>query len=81
MVKKKNNIENKVKIIISKILKLSINKIKSSSGPANISKWDSLSNQNIISSLEKEFDIIFDAQDLIEMDNLSEIIGVIYSKL
>ena len=63
MVKKKNNIENKVKIIISKRLKLSINKIKSSSGPANISKWDSLSNQNIISSISfVSFHFVFGLQ-------------------
>ena len=49
--------------------------------PADIPKWDSLGHATLAHNLEREFDIRFDIDELMALENVREIIRVIALKL
>lgn len=62
-------IENKIKKVMSTIFNIDLNEISDNSSPNNIDKWDSMAHMNLIVELEKEFDLLFDANEITEMIN------------
>jgi acyl carrier protein len=49
--------------------------------PGDIDAWDSMGHVTLASSLEQEFKLSFDVDDLMAMENVREIVRVIGSKL
>ncbi len=49
--------------------------------PADIRAWDSMGHVTLASSLEQEFSLTFDVDDLMEMENVREIVRIVQSKL
>ncbi len=49
--------------------------------PADIRAWDSMGHVTLASSLEQEFNLAFDVDDLMEMENVREIVRIVQSKL
>ncbi len=49
--------------------------------PDEIQAWDSMGHVTLASSLEKEFGLTFDVDDLMEMENVKEICRIVQSKL
>jgi acyl carrier protein len=49
--------------------------------PADIKAWDSMGHVALASSLEQEFDLTFDVDELMEMENVREIVRIVHSKL
>ncbi len=49
--------------------------------PDEITAWDSMGHVTLASSLEKEFGLTFDVDDLMEMENVKEICRIVQSKL
>ena len=47
----------------------------------DIDKWDSLQHINLLSMLEVEFDIKFEIDEIISMENVGDMIKVIESKI
>ena len=54
---KKKKIEEEVYKIISKVLKISKNKLNKKTSMLNTSEWDSMANLNIYAKLEKNYSI------------------------
>ena len=54
-----NNIEKRIKNIMSLVFSISIEEIDDESSPDTIESWDSLKQMNLVISLEEEFNIIF----------------------
>jgi len=52
-----------------------------STTPDEIAAWDSMGHVTLASSLEKEFGLTFDVDDLMEMENVKEICRIVESKL
>jgi acyl carrier protein len=48
--------------------------------PGDIKAWDSMGHVTLASALEHEFDVTFDIDDLMEMENVREILRVVRSK-
>jgi acyl carrier protein len=48
--------------------------------PGDIKAWDSMGHVTLASALEHEFDVTFDIDDLMEMENVREILRVVQSK-
>ena len=48
--------------------------------PNDVPAWDSLGHIELASSLEREFDISFDVDELMAMENVREIVRVVRSK-
>ena len=66
--------EKKVYEVISKVMKVPIEKLSIDSSPDTLEEWDSLSHINLIMSLEDEFNIQFSEEQIIEMLNVELII-------
>lgn len=66
--------EKKVYEVISKVMKVPIEKLSIESSPDTLEEWDSLSHINLIMSLEDEFNIQFSEEQIIEMLNVELII-------
>lgn len=47
----------------------------------DIDGWDSLQHINLLSMLEKEFDMEFDIDEIVSMENVGDMINVIESKI
>lgn len=55
--------------------------VSMNTSPDEISAWDSMGHVTLASSLEKEFGLTFDVDDLMEMENVKEICRIVQSKL
>ena len=73
-------IENKIKKVMSTIFNIDLNEISDNSSPNDIDKWDSMAHMNLIVELEKEFDLLFDANEITEMINFKSIMLIVTSK-
>jgi acyl carrier protein len=49
--------------------------------PDDVKGWDSMGHVTLASSLEREFNISFDVDDLMAMENVREIVRIVQSKV
>jgi len=71
------NTQEKVIKIIAKALELEVNKIDEDTAIGDYPNWDSMGQLLIITSLEKEFDIKFDPEDIMELEDVGDMIAAI----
>ncbi len=57
------------------------NTISMNTTPDEVAAWDSMGHVTLASSLEKEFGLTFDVDDLMEMENVKEICRIVQSKI
>tara|TARA_B100000780_G_C21052103_1_gene422537 strand:+ start:794 stop:1024 length:231 start_codon:yes stop_codon:yes gene_type:complete len=72
--------DNKIKLIMSSVFKVSIESIDDDSSPDSLDYWDSLGHMVLISAIEDEFDIELDESEIIEMMNFKLIKLIIKEK-
>jgi len=66
--------KNKLFIIMSEVFGVDVDKISVDSSSENIKNWDSLKHMNLIITLEEEFNITFEEDDIPEMQNVKKIL-------
>ena len=71
------NIQEKVIKIIAEAIEVDINKIDEDTAIGDFPNWDSMGQLVIITSLEKEFDIKFDPEDIMELEDVGDMIALI----
>ena len=49
--------------------------------PDDIKAWDSMGHVALASSLEQEFNLSFDVDEMMEMENVRQIVRIVQSKL
>jgi acyl carrier protein len=74
-------IENKIKNVMAAIFNVSVEQINEETSSDTIDSWDSLNLINLVTSLEEEFDIHFDDEEITEMLNFKLIKQIIYAKI
>lgn len=77
----KQIIHEKLQEIFREVFDNQLLQINEETGPANISDWNSLSNITLTISLEKEFNVMFELEDLQQMGNVGQIVDVIWNKI
>lgn len=79
LVLKKNqmNISKKVYEIIAQAIEVDVNKIDEDTAIGDFPSWDSMGQLIIINSLEKEFEIKFDPETIMDLEDVSDMIGAI----
>jgi acyl carrier protein len=70
-------IEDRVIKIIAEIIEVDSNKIDEDTAIGDFPNWDSMSQLIIITSLEKEFDIKFDPEDIMDLEDVGDMISAI----
>ena len=73
-------IEDKVKQIISETFKVRRNDITMEMTAEDIELWDSLGKLILISNLEKEFNVIFELEEIFEIMSIRDIINILERK-
>lgn len=68
--------EDKIISIIAKILEVDNNEVEMDTAIGDLPEWDSLHHLQIIASLEKEFGIKYNAVDLVELEDVSDLIAL-----
>jgi acyl carrier protein len=56
-------------------------KINTTTEPSDISQWDSLNHLNLISSIEEDFSIKFNFEEISSVKNIGDIINLILNKI
>ena len=74
-----NNIEDRIKNIMSVVFEISIQEINDKSSKDTITSWDSLKHMNLVLSLEEEFEVEFSESEIPEITNYRAIKEVILS--
>jgi acyl carrier protein len=46
----------------------------------SVSKWDSLTQMDLVASIEREFDVVLDITDIVKMKTIGDIVNVLESK-
>jgi acyl carrier protein len=75
-----SSLEQRVKSVLSQVLRVPIDRLSGDSSPDTIDQWDSVSHINLILALEEEFDVQFTAEETMEMQTLSLIDLTLESK-
>jgi len=70
-------IEEKVIKIIAEVIKVESSKIDEDTAIGDFPNWDSMGQLVIITSLEKEFDIKFDPEDIMDLEDVGDMISAI----
>ena len=70
----------KLEEIIAKVFELDISKIKKEMTPKDIETWDSLSQLNLISSIEKEFQIKLEIDEIFTVTKIGDIYNLLRKK-
>jgi acyl carrier protein len=71
---------DRVRNIISNLMKVPIDEVTISSSPATIKTWDSLQHLNLILSLEETFGLQFSPEETIELLNVETIVLLVEEK-
>ena len=69
-----NNIEDRIKNIMSAVFQIPVKQIDANSSPKTIEAWDSLKHINLVMALEEEFEIKFTDYEIFYMLDYSLII-------
>ena len=70
----------KLEEIIAKVFELDISQIKKEMTPADIEIWDSLSQLNLISAIEKEFQIKLEIDEIFTVMKIGDIYNLLSKK-
>jgi acyl carrier protein len=77
----KIEILNIVKEICSDIFNIENLDIVSNTNSTDIDQWDSLNHLNLMSSIEEEFNIKFDFEEIGSLKNIGDIVKIVSEKL
>ena len=77
----KNKIQEKIQEICKDVFNEENLIINLNTNASDIPQWDSLNHLNLISSVEEEFDIKFDFEEIGSLKNIGDIIGIILNKI
>ena len=76
-----DNLEDKIKSVMSTVFDLPVDNINKSSSPDNIASWDSLKHMNLVVALEEEFRIEFLEDEILDMMNFELIFNILSTKV
>ena len=72
-----NNVEERIKNVISAVFEIPVEQIQDDSSPDTIDSWDSLKHMNMVVALEEEFNVQFTDENIIELINIKLITAVL----
>jgi acyl carrier protein len=73
--------ENRIKEILALICELELDQMTEDASQKTIEKWDSLNHMNLIVSIENEFDIVFEDDEILSLTSLAALIDSVKAKL
>ena len=74
----RTEIETKLKPIFNALFDIPVSSINAETSPDNVDKWDSMQQLNLVTSIEDEFGVQLEAEQVIEMQNFGLIVEVLF---
>ena len=75
------DVEAKVKSIVSEVIEEDIAMITPNSAIGDFPAWDSMGNLVILQKIESEFNIQFEPEEMMEIENVNDIVKAVEAKL
>jgi acyl carrier protein len=75
------NTKNKIFEIVAKVCETEINNITENSTIGDFPAWDSMGHLTIIAGVEETFDISFEPEEMMEIEDVKDIIEAVNGKL
>lgn len=72
--------DKKLAAVLADVLGLRESQIVLELTKADVDQWDSLKQMDLINSLEQQFDIALEIQDIVKMDSVKNILAVLKQK-
>ena len=76
-----NEIKNKVCEIVAGICGVEVSEVSENSTVGDFPQWDSVGHLSILSSVEEAFDISFEPEEMMEMEDVKDIVAAVNAKL
>jgi acyl carrier protein len=73
--------KDKIKKIMSTVLEIEFDRISDSDDTKSIDNWDSINHMNLIVTLEEEFNVIFDDEEIVQITSLKSIEDTLAKKV
>lgn len=74
-------VSERVRRIVSDVFAVPIDQVTDESSPESIEAWDSMAHLNLVLSLEQEFAITFDLNEIAELTSVPAIVDRIASRI
>ncbi len=75
------DVKEKIIAIMADTLEVDANEITLNSTVGDFPTWDSLGHMNLIQSIQDEFDIEFEPDEIIDIEDVNDIIKAVEAKL
>lgn len=76
-----NEIKNKVCEIVAGICGVEVSAVNENSTVGDFPQWDSVGHLSILSKVEESFDISFEPEEMMEIEDVKDIAEAVQSKL
>lgn len=76
-----NEIKNKVCEIVAGICGVEVSEVSENSTVGDFPQWDSMGHLSILSKVEETFDISFEPEEMMEMEDVKDIAEAVNGKL
>ena len=71
---------DKLKNLMAEVFDLKVSQIDLNLTKEDVTSWDSLTQMDLVTSIEKEFDITLEMMEIISMDSMKAIMDILESK-
>jgi len=75
------NVEEKVKEIVAGVSGVDVNEVTLQSAVGDFPQWDSMGQMAIIQQVEEAFEISFEPEEMMEMEDVNDIVKAVEAKL
>lgn len=72
--------KEKIIEIIAGVLKVDVAQVTLESGVGDIPAWDSLAQMTILQSVQDEFDVEFEPEEMMDIENVGDIVKTVEAK-
>lgn len=75
------NVREQIIGIIAKTLEIGVSKISDNSSIGDFPAWDSLGHMNLLQNIQDEFEVEFDPEEIIDLEDVNDIVKAVEKKL
>lgn len=75
------NVEEKVKEIVAQVSGVEVSEVTLQSAVGDFPQWDSMGQMAILQQVEEAFDISFEPEEMMDIEDVKDIIAAVESKL
>lgn len=75
------NVEEQVKAIVAQVSDIDVNEVTLQSAVGDFPQWDSMGQMAILQQVEETFEISFEPEEMMEIEDVNDIVKAVEAKL